>query len=139
MADERLPPTLRQAVTERARGCCEYCRSQERFAMQAFALEHVVPRSLGGETGLGNLALACQGCNLRKGPNLTGIDPRSGAVVRLFNPRRHKWARHFRWEGPILRGRTPVGRTTVVVLGINLPHRVRLRQALIDAGFFPPD
>jgi 5-methylcytosine-specific restriction endonuclease McrA len=30
---------------------------------------------------LDNLALACHRCNLRKGPNLTGIDPMSGEMV----------------------------------------------------------
>ena len=26
------------------------------------------------------------GANLRKGPNLTGIDPLTGEIVRLFDP-----------------------------------------------------
>jgi hypothetical protein len=56
----------------------------------------------------------------------------------LFNPRRHKWTKHFRWAGPILVGRTPAGRATVAVLEINLEYRVDLRQGLIDAGVFPP-
>jgi hypothetical protein len=34
-----------------------------------------------------NLAFACYHCNLHKGPNLSGIDQESGALVRLFNPR----------------------------------------------------
>jgi hypothetical protein len=57
--------------------------------------------------------------------------------VRLFNPRRHKWARHFRWDGPLLVGRTPIGRVTVHVLGMNDPIRVALRQELIEEGLFP--
>src|SRR5207249_388223 len=56
----------------------------------------------------------------------------------FFNPRRHSWARHFRWEGPILVGRTAVGRATIAVLGINLAHRVRHRAQLIAEGVFPP-
>jgi len=32
-----------------------------------------------------NLAFACYHCNLHKGPNLSGIDQESGALVRLFN------------------------------------------------------
>src|SRR5271165_4288477 len=34
-----------------------------------------------------NLALACYHCNAHKGPNLSALDPESGALVRLFNPR----------------------------------------------------
>jgi hypothetical protein len=85
-----------------------------------------------------NLALACHEDNLHKGPNLTGIDPLTGKLTRLFHPRRHKWSWHFRWDGPLLVGRTAIGRTTVAVLGMNLPHRVTLREALIAAGRFPP-
>ena len=57
---------------------------------------------------------------------------------RLFHPRVHKWSAHFRWDGPMLVGRTDIGRTTVEVLEINLPHRVAMREALIDEGVFPP-
>lgn len=49
----------------------------------------------------------------------------------------YSWKRHFRWDGPRLVGRTPTGRATVRVLSINLPHRIRIRQRLIDAGLFP--
>ena len=31
----------------------------------------------------------------------------------------------------------PTGRATVRVFSINLPHRIRIRQRLIDAGLFP--
>jgi hypothetical protein len=58
--------------------------------------------------------------------------------VPLFNPRRHKWRRHFRWDGPILVGQTPSGRATVVVLEMNLDYRVGFRQRLIAEGEFPP-
>ena len=51
---------------ECARERCEYCRSHARFATQAFSVEHVTPRSLGGTTTFDNLALACQGCNNHK-------------------------------------------------------------------------
>jgi len=51
----------------------------------------VVPRQHGGTDDPGNLALACHRCNLRKGPNLTGIDPITGEIVPLFDPRRDRW------------------------------------------------
>ena len=89
-------------------------------------------------TVAGNLALACFSCNNAKGPNIAGIDPVSKAIVRLFHPRLHKWSAHFRWDGPALNGRTPIGRTTIEVLEINLPRRLVLRRMLIEEGVFPP-
>ena len=49
-----------------------------------------------------------------------------------------KWSRHFRWDGPILVGRTAVGRTTIEVLKINDEAYVQTRAALITEGVFPP-
>jgi hypothetical protein len=51
---------------------------------------------------------------------------------------RRRWSRHFRWEGPVLVGRTPSGRATVAVLEINLDYRVAFRQRLIEEETFPP-
>jgi hypothetical protein len=101
-------------------------------------IDHIVAQKHEGPTVTGNLALACFPCNNNKGPNLAGIDPVTRRLTSLFHPRRHKWRRHFRWDGPWLRGRTAIGRTTVAVLVINADDRVLLRQALIDEGAFPP-
>jgi hypothetical protein len=76
-------------------------------------------------------------CNNHKGPNVAGVDPKTKKVVPLFNPRRHKWHAHFRWDGPELVGITPAGRATVSVLEINLDYRVDFRQGLIEEGVFP--
>jgi hypothetical protein len=110
----------------------------QEFDEITFEIDHVIPRKHGGPTAADNLALACFFCNNRKGPNLSGIDPQSGQVVELFNPRRQRWERHFRWAGPRVVGRTRSGRATVVVLEMNLPSRVELREVLGDAGLFPP-
>src|SRR5438094_10597895 len=128
---------LAQLVRERAHGLCEYCRMPEIYDRPGFEIEHVIARQHRGPTAAGNLAWACFTCNKRKGPNLSGIDSATGRVVPLFHPRRHKWSRHFRWQGALLVGRTPTARATIAVLGINLPLRVRLRQELIDEGVFP--
>ncbi len=83
-----------------------------------------------------NLALACMRCNFHKGPNLSGIDPETGDVVRRFNPRSDLWAEHFRWNDLRIEGITPVGRGTVRVLEMNQVLRVEARQRLRDdAGF----
>jgi hypothetical protein len=103
---------------------------QEDIPLVAFHVEHIVPRQHGGADDPDNLALACYHCNLHKGPNLTGIDPDTGSIVPLFNPRREAWNDHFSLDGPAIMGRTPTGRATVRVLGMNAPTRIELRTAL---------
>jgi hypothetical protein len=102
-----------------------------------FHVEHIVPRQHGGGDEPENLALSCHHCNLHKGPNLTGIDPETGSVVRLFNPRSEAWEDHFFSDGLEIIGRTPTGRATVRVLGMNTPTRLEVRAALrarVDHG-----
>src|SRR5438552_1270131 len=89
---------LRRQAAQRARHCCEYCRSQERFAMQPFSAEHIEPRSQEGASTLENLAWACQGCNNHKYNKSLARDPVTGEMVRLFHPRRLRWADHFVWN-----------------------------------------
>jgi len=132
--DEAL---LRQ-IQERARNACEYCRMPDSFHPGSFEIEHVISRQHGGETVAANLAYACLRCNRAKGPNLSGIDRPRGRLTPLFNPRRHRWDVHFRWNGAQLIGRTAVGRVTIQVLQINDPLRIELRSGLIAEGVFPP-
>ncbi len=130
---------VRERVRERAKNCCEYCGLPQAHApLAAFHVEHIIVKQHEGGDDDDNLCLACNHCNFHKGPNLSGIDPESGAVVLLFHPRRQKWKRHFQWKGPRLAGRTRSGRATIAVLGINLPERVEIRMALIAEGVFPP-
>jgi hypothetical protein len=130
---------LKQLVRARAKDRCEYCRlPQDYAAYLRFQIEHIIAKQHGGKDAAGNLALACPHCHLHKGPNLTGIDPLTRKLVRLFHPRRHMWARHFRWEGAVLVGRTAVGRTTVAVLNMNDEDQISVREALRAEGVFPP-
>ena len=125
---------LADQVRERAGGRCEYCRLSDALHPGPFEIEHIIPKQHGGPTTAGNLAYSCLHCNRHKGPNLAGIDRFQSrrSLVRLFHPRRHKWERHFRWDGPILVGRSPVGRVTITVLNMNASLRVVVRQQLID-------
>ncbi len=123
-----MAASSRNFIVSRAGNRCEYCQlAQEHDPFFRFQIEHIVPRQHGGPTTAENLALACPHCNLHKGPNLTGIDPLTGEVVRLFNPRTQTWAEHFQLTGALLSGRTDVGRTTIRVLAMNAPARVQLR------------
>jgi 5-methylcytosine-specific restriction endonuclease McrA len=83
--------SLKKTIVERANGCCEYCRSQERFATQSFSVEHICPQGRGGKTTLDNLALACQGCNNHKYTKTEAYDPETGEVVPLFHPRQQQF------------------------------------------------
>jgi HNH endonuclease len=129
---------LQERIWQRASHRCEYCQVPQSRDPLSFEIDHIIAENHEGETKASNLCLCCFACNRHKGPNIAGIDPKIGEIVPLFNPRRHKWARHFRWDGPVLMGLTPHGRATIRVLKINLDHRVGFRQELIEEGAFPP-
>jgi 5-methylcytosine-specific restriction endonuclease McrA len=131
--------SLQELVRQRAGNRCEYCHVPQERDRLPFEIDHIVAQDHSGTTSLINLCLCCFACNRHKGPNIAGVDPESNKIVPLFNPRRHTWARHFRWHGPVLVGRTPRGRATIRVLKINLDHRVGFRRALIEEGAFTPD
>jgi hypothetical protein len=134
-----MDEATRELVRQRAGHRCEYCRlHQDEDPLFTFHVEHILAKKHRGSNSPSNLALACHEDNLHKGPNLTGIDPVTKKLTKLFNPRRHKWSWHFRWNGPTPIGLTAIGRTTVAVLAINLPHRIALREALFAGGRFPP-
>ena len=121
----------RRLVEQRVQGRCEYCRfHQDDEPAITFQIEHTVPRQHGGSDSPDNLALACLHCNAHKGPNLAGIDPETGDLVALFNPRRDNWNEHFMLVAPYIVGRTASGRATVRVLQMNAEQRVRLRLQL---------
>jgi hypothetical protein len=52
-----------------------------------------------GADDSGGLALACDRCNAYKGPKLTSIDPETGIVTALFNPRGEVWSDRFAVQG----------------------------------------
>jgi HNH endonuclease len=103
-----------------------------------FHIEHVIPKSRGGSDEQDNLALGCPSCNLAKADRLTLTDPQSGAVVEVFNPRTHNWADHFRFEGRVVLGLTPMGRALVATLDLNSSRRQLIRAAEEHAGLRQP-
>ena len=131
-----MDAALQRLVRRRAGGRCEYCRLPQAASGVPFEIDHIIARHHKGRTVAGNLADACIYCNGYKGPNISGLDAVTGKLTPLFNPRRHKWSYHFRYEGGVLVGRTAVGRTTVEVLRINLPNLVALREVLKEDGLF---
>ena len=82
---ERRVPVNRRTVFQRDGHRCQYC------GHQAENLDHVIPRSQGGEHSWSNVVAACRRCNTKKGgrtPAEAGLDlacvprqPRAGAWV----------------------------------------------------------
>ena len=129
---------LIELVRSRAGSCCEYCLMPQAFFPAPFQFDHIIARQHDGPTSPSNLALSCLHCNSNKGPNIAGRDRITKKLTPLFNPRRHKWERHFRWDGPVLVGRTAIGRTTISVLAIDDTFLLGLRTELFKEGLFPP-
>ena len=130
-----MDEALRELIRRRADQRCEYCRLPQAHAPIArFHIEHIVPRQHGGGDEASNLALACPRCNAFKGPNLSAIDPETGQVVPIFNPRAESWDDHFDSRGEVLIGSTPSGRATVRLLNMNAEERLQVRRELVQRG-----
>ncbi len=133
---------LAEEVRRRAADRCEYCLLPQSAFRRPFHIEHIIARQHGGESRLENLALACWSCNLKKGPNLSGIDPQTGRMAALFNPRQDEWEEHFAATiNPLklclaIRGLTPAGRASVQVLGLNDEMRQMIRYELRAEGIY---
>jgi hypothetical protein len=127
---------LRENVRRRAGRRCEYCHLPERFSPFRFQLDHVIAKKHRGPKELLNLAWSCADCNAHKGSDLSSIDPETGTMQRLFNPRTNVWAEHFKVEDGEITGITAIGRSTVELLCFNRPDRVALRSELREAGLF---
>ena len=120
----------RQRVRDRAENFCEYCRLPQSALWTRFHIDHVIASQHRDDDNESNLCLSCPQCNFHKGTNLSSVDPLSGNIVRLFDPRNDVWGDHFLMENFHVVGRTAKGRTTARLLQMNSPHRVELRTVL---------
>jgi len=140
MSETRIPKKLRRRVAEQADHHCGYCLTSERIVGAPMEIDHIIPESLGGITEEENLWLACALCSNHKGDRIAALDPETGEIVRLFNPRFQNWDDHFSWNKTSDRiiGLTPIGRATVIALNLNRSSLVLARQLWIIAGWHPP-
>ena len=129
---------LTRLIWRRAHGRCEYCQIPQAADDAPFELDHIIARKHLGPTQASNLCLSCYYCNSFKGSDISSLERQTRKLTPLFNPRRHKWPTHFRWQGPYLIGRTPIGRVTVALLHINDELRVELREKFLEEGGFLP-
>jgi 5-methylcytosine-specific restriction endonuclease McrA len=58
----RVPAVSRRELLRRDKHQCQYCGSNKHLT-----IDHIFPRSRGGKDSWENLAIACAGCNSRKG------------------------------------------------------------------------
>jgi len=135
-----VPETLRRQVFERAGHRCEYCLTSRRVIGMPLVIDHIRPRALDGEDRLDNLCAACYRCNEYKGAKTHELDPVTGVVVPLFDPRTQIWREHFAWAngGTHIIGLTPAGRATVIALRLNNEYVVEARVLWVARQWHPP-
>jgi hypothetical protein len=136
MPRPHISASLRRQVRARAQERCEYCQCPEGFSLDTFTVDHIQPIVSGGATILANLACACNNCNTRKLDATRVVDPETGAVVPLFNPRTEDWRTHFSWSEDWLRvvPRTAIGRATEARLQLNRLGAINVRRGLLSLG-----
>src|SRR5262249_18482530 len=87
----------------RDRYVCQYCGKP--LKSQEIKLDHIVPKSRGGESNWENLAACCPRCNVRKGsklPEEAGLtlikDPRKGSAYHFIHLLRHYGSVDENWK-----------------------------------------
>ena len=81
----RRPKKKKLTLFDLAKLCdytCQYCF--EKFPMKQLSLDHIQPKSLGGDSSHGNLCLACRSCNLSKS-NFTPWYDKNGQIPKPPN------------------------------------------------------
>jgi len=102
-----IPFRKRQAsknnILIRDRYVCQYCGKP--LKSQEVTLDHIVPKSRGGESNWENLATCCPRCNVKKGsrlPEEAGLtllkDPRNGSSFHFIHLLRHYGHMDERWR-----------------------------------------
>ena len=88
LAYERLPKQTvkfnRRNIFARDNNQCQYCG--KRFSTTELSLDHVIPRSQGGQSTWENIVCACLHCNVRKG----GRTPREAHLTLIRKPEKPK-------------------------------------------------
>jgi 5-methylcytosine-specific restriction endonuclease McrA len=84
-APRRYVRFTRYNVYARDANTCQYCG--RRLPRHELNLDHVVPRSQGGQSTWENIVCSCHGCNRRKG----GRTPEQSGIRLLRRPTRPAW------------------------------------------------
>lgn len=127
MSPAAVSEALRQTILAEGHWHCGYCLSAEILTGIPLTLDHLIPVAAGGPATQDNLWPACRPCNENKGAQTQALDPLTGRLATIFNPRTQLWQEHFRWEedGARMVGLTATGRATVAakpaIAGQNAP------------------
>ncbi|MDH3250879.1 MAG: HNH endonuclease [Acidimicrobiia bacterium] len=81
---QRTVPVTRRAVFGRDGHMCQYCRGP------AESIDHVIPKSRGGQNTWDNVVAACRRCNVRKGSRLPS-EANLTLLKRPEPPQRYGW------------------------------------------------
>lgn len=132
-----IPENLRLEVAQRANYCCEYCLRSESDSFVKYQIDHIISRKHGGLTVSSNLAYACLLCNGNKGADVGTVLQDEDTFVRLFNPRKHNWNKHFELIKGVFYPKSDIATATIKVLDLNNINRILERLDLIEAGLYP--
>jgi hypothetical protein len=137
MAPGRISIEIRELLRIQAQDRCGYCLAPQSLVYASLEIDHIIPIARGGSDDVENLWLVCRPCNQYKAAQVDAIDPVTLRRVKLFNPRRQSWKRHFRWSEnwTQIMGLTVCGRATVVALHLNNPFAVQTRRYWVSAGW----
>jgi len=97
-----------------------------------FEIDHVIARKHNGSDSFENLAWTCFRCNAHKGTDLASVDPQSGKIATLFNPRKNKWHQHSELKKGVVHGFTPKARATIALLRMNEQEYVNSRREYFE-------
>ena len=135
-----LPVSLRQRLLDADDHRCAYCLTTTANSGVRMTVDHIFPESKGGKTEFENLCSCCRACNEYKGDAAEAIDPLTGEITPLFNPRQQIWYDHFAWDaaGVHILGKSTIGRATIALLQMNNPTIIEARQRWVSVGWHPP-
>lgn len=136
----RISRKLQAKVRKDAKNRCGYCRLPQEILMGKLEMEHLLPLAEGGTDEEENLWLACRDCNSYKSFKISGFDEKTNRKIKLFNPRRRVWQKHFEFNPSTgeNKGKTACGRATVAALRMNNEQAVSARMIWWKAGWYPP-
>lgn len=139
MSTSHVGAALRRLVEVRAEWLCEYCLVHEEDTYFGCEVDHIISEKHDGPTREDNLAYSCLLCNRNKGSDIASLEPGTGQLVRLFNPRLDHWAAHFELaeDGITIVPRTAIGEVTMRLLGFNDMDRLLERETLRESGRYP--
>lgn len=136
----KIKKELEERIRRAAKNRCGYCLNPQELMPYKLEIEHLLPKASGGQTIEENLWLACRECNSHKAKKIKATDNLTGKIVKLFNPRRQVWNKHFKFseDNTKIIGKTACGRATVESLQINNFYQITARSAWIETSRFPP-